>query len=130
MNKLTTIVSMVKERVSFVSELWEQTDFFFEAPAKYHKIFRKKAVNNDTSEILQSIRDILAAQNDFSSANLENKVKTWIENNELGFGKVLNPLRLALVGEGKGPHVFDILDILGKEESLKRIDNLLKVIQS
>ncbi|MEA3447974.1 MAG: glutamate--tRNA ligase [Bacteroidota bacterium] len=130
MDRLTTIVGMVKERVSFASELWEQTDFFFEAPTEYHKKFRKKAVKNDTPEILQSIRDVLSAQDDFLSVNLENKVKTWIENNELGFGKVMNPLRLALVGEGKGPHVFDILEVLGKEESLKRIDDLLKNIQS
>ncbi|MFW5805987.1 MAG: glutamate--tRNA ligase [Bacteroidales bacterium] len=129
MDRLTVIVGMVKERVSFASELWEQVDFFFEAPSGYHKKFRKKAIKNDTPEVLRSIRDILGSQGDFTSKNLENQVKEWVENNELGFGKVMNPLRLALVGEGKGPHVFDILEILGKEESLKRIDALLKDIQ-
>ncbi len=128
MEKLTVIVGMVKERVSFASELWEQVDFFFEAPSGYHKKFRKKAVKKDTPEIMRSIREVLASQGDFTSKKLENQVKIWIENNELGFGKVMNPLRLALVGEGKGPHVFDILEILGKEESLKRIDALLEEI--
>ncbi|MFO7879270.1 MAG: glutamate--tRNA ligase [Bacteroidota bacterium] len=129
MDKLSHLVGLVKERVSFVHELWEQVDFIFEAPSGYNKKFRKKAVKNDTPEILRNVRKLLAEQTDFTSKSMEDAVKAWIESQELGFGKVMNPLRLALVGEGKGPHVFDILEILGKEESLQRLDALLEDIE-
>jgi len=129
MDSLTHLVGLVKERVSFVHELWEQVDFIFEAPQEYHKKFFKKAIKKDTPQIMQQIRSLLADQEDFTSTTLENAVKNWIESQELGFGKVMNPLRLALVGEGKGPHVFDILEILGKEESLSRLDALIKTIE-
>ncbi|MFP4664783.1 MAG: glutamate--tRNA ligase [Bacteroidales bacterium] len=129
MDKLSHLVGLVKERVSFVHELWEQVDFIFEAPSGYNKKFRKKAVKNDTPEILRNLRNLLAEQRYFTSKSMEDAVKEWIESHELGFGKVMNPLRLALVGEGKGPHVFDILEILGKEESLQRLDALLEEIE-
>jgi glutamyl-tRNA synthetase len=125
LEKLSQIIGLVKERVSLVSELWEQMDFFFVSPNTYDQKMMKKSFKDDTDKLLNELTTILSQQENFSSNSLENIVKSWIESKELGFGKVMTPLRLALVGEGKGPHLFDILEILGKEESLARITNLL-----
>jgi len=100
-------------------------DFFFVSPNTYDQKMMKKSFKDDTAKLLNELTTILSQQENFSSNSLENIVKSWIESKELGFGKVMTPLRLALVGEGKGPHLFDILEILGKEESLARITNLL-----
>lgn len=124
-SKLAKIIGLVKERVQFVPELWEQLDFFFIQPKEYNAKMLKKSIKGDAPDLLKEIKTLLSEQDDFSSQKLENVVKTWIEKKEIGFGKVMTPLRLALVGEGKGPHLFDILEILGKDESLQRIDNLL-----
>lgn len=123
--KLARIIGLVKERVSFVSELWEQLDFFFVSPTEYNAKFKKKSMKGDASNLMQELIEMLKQENDFSSEVLEKNVSAWIEAKEIGFGKVMNPLRLALVGAGKGPHIFDILEILGKEESFKRIEALL-----
>ncbi len=125
MAKLVRIIGLVKERVQFVSELWEQLDFFFVRPTGYNPKMLKKSMKGDSPELLAELKKLLSVQDDFSSQQLEDVVKTWIESKEIGFGKVMNPLRLALVGEGKGPHLFDIIEILGKQESLQRIENLL-----
>jgi len=124
-SKLAHIIGLVKERVQFVSELWEQLDFFFIRPETYNPKLLKKSMKGDALDLLKEIKTLLSEQDDFSSQKLEDIVKSWIESKEIGFGKVMTPLRLALVGEGKGPHLFDILEILGKTESLQRIDNLL-----
>jgi glutamyl-tRNA synthetase len=124
-SKLAKIIGLVKERVQFVPELWEQLDFFFIQPKEYNAKMLKKSMKGDAPDLLKAIKTLISEQDDFSSQKLEDVVKSWIEKKEIGFGKVMTPLRLALVGEGKGPHLFDILEILGKEESLQRIDNLL-----
>ncbi|SFW64662.1 glutamyl-tRNA synthetase [Sinomicrobium oceani] len=118
---LSRIVSLVKERATFVSDLWEQTSFFFEAPKAYDAKASKKQWKADTSGLMQQLLGILEGLDDFSSAKAEANVKSWIADNNYGFGQIMPPLRLALVGEMKGPHIFDITEILGKEETLNRI---------
>lgn len=125
---LTTIVSLLKERASFVNELWEQSSFFFEAPQSYDEKAASKAFKPDTPELLQKVIDILADAGDFSTEELSEAVKGWITSENIGFGKVMMPLRLSLVGEMKGPEVFDILSILGKEESISRIEKAIEFI--
>ena len=115
------IVSLLKERATFVSDLWEQGSFFFEAPATYDAKAAEKAFKAETAVLLKKVISILSATEDFSAENLSEQVKGWITSENIGFGKVMMPLRLALVGEMKGPEVFDILSILGKEESVARI---------
>ena len=115
------IVSLLKERATFVSDLWEQGSFFFEAPATYDAKAAEKAFKTETAVLLKKVVSILSATEDFSAENLSEQVKGWITSENIGFGKVMMPLRLALVGEMKGPEVFDILSILGKEESVARI---------
>jgi glutamyl-tRNA synthetase len=125
---LTLIVSLLKERATFVSDLWEQGSFFFEAPLNYDEKASEKAFKPDTPEILQKVISILNEVGDFSTVNLSEKVKGWITSENIGFGKVMMPLRLALVGEMKGPDVFDILSILGKQESISRIEKAIETI--
>ncbi|KXO00655.1 glutamyl-tRNA synthetase [Aequorivita aquimaris] len=115
------IVTLLKERATFVSDLWEQGSFFFEAPATYDAKAADKAFKAETAVLLKKVISILNATEDFSAENLSEQVKGWITSENIGFGKVMMPLRLALVGEMKGPEVFDILSILGKEESVARI---------
>lgn len=125
---LTTIVSLLKERASFVSDLWEQGSFFFETPENYDAKASEKAFKPETSELLQEVITILNSSEDFSAENLTEKVKGWITSENINFGKVMMPLRLALVGEMKGPDVFEIISILGKEESISRIEKAIKYI--
>lgn len=120
------VVEMVKERAVFPIDMWEQSAYFFEAPEEYDNKTRKKFWKESTPEIVSSCLTILKEIEPFSSADAEAKIKAYIEGNELGFGKVMNPLRLAIVGAGKGPHLFDIMEIIGQEESIKRIELALE----
>lgn len=125
---LKTIVSLVKERATFVSDLWEQASFFFITPESYNEKASAKAFKSETPELLTSVIDVLESVDDFSAANLSEKIKVWITSKEIGFGKVMMPLRLALVGEMKGPDVFDIASVLGKEETILRVKNAIDKI--
>ncbi|MBX2827658.1 MAG: glutamate--tRNA ligase [Flavobacteriaceae bacterium] len=125
---LSQIVAAVKERATFVSDLWEQASFFFQAPAGYDEKASKKAFKEDTPEILSQVVGLLENASEFTPGVLSNTVKGWITSQEMGFGKVMMPLRLALVGAMKGPDVFEIASILGKEESLQRIRKAIETI--
>ena len=127
---LSVIVPLLKERATFVSDLWEQGSFFFERPSGYDEKATAKAFKEDTAGILVHINCVLKDINKFSAANVSSKVKGWITGQEIGFGKVMMPLRLALVGEMKGPDVFEIASLLGKEETIARVENAIAFIQS
>ncbi|MDN3723080.1 glutamate--tRNA ligase [Aequorivita sp. SDUM287046] len=122
---LKKIVSLLKERATFVSDLWEQGSFFFEAPKSYDEKATEKAFKAETHELLQKVISVLRTAEDFSAENLSEKIKGWITSENIGFGKVMMPLRLALVGEMKGPDVFEIISILGREESISRIEKAM-----
>jgi glutamyl-tRNA synthetase len=117
---LTEVVKLVKERATFASELWDLSDFFFVAPTSYDE----KAAKNwkpETGELMDNLITVLENTLDFSSHNVETVVKAWMEENSIGMGKVMQPLRLSLVGSLKGPHIFDIIALIGKEETISRI---------
>jgi len=118
---LRKIVSLIKERATFPDDLWEQGSFFFQAPADYDEKASKKAFKEDTPRILQQLIDLLNDTEDFSVEAISSTIKEWITSQEIGFGKVMMPLRLALVGEMTGPDVFEIATILGRDETVKRI---------
>ncbi len=122
---ITEAVRLVKERAVFASELWELSDYFFEAPTVYDEKALAKAWKDDTAGILNNLTSFLENIMDFSSVNIETQMKQWMEQNNIGMGKVMQPLRLSLVGALKGPHVFDIMALLGKHETIKRIDKLI-----
>ena len=115
------IIHLVKERAVFVSDLFDQGSFFFERPTSYDEKAAKKAWKDDTGEIMINLSKIISETEDFSAENLSANVKGWIQNEGLGFGKVMQPLRLSLVGSMSGPDVFDIASTIGKAKTLERI---------
>jgi len=123
------VCGMVKDRVDFVSELWGHVNYFFEAPVEFDAKTVKKGWKEDTPALVTELKGILEGIEDFSSANSEEIVKEWITAKEIGFGKVMNPFRLAVVGAGKGPHMFDIIEILGKKETIARLDYAMENIK-
>lgn len=128
MVELESLVGMVKERISFVSEIWDQTEFFFKAPEFYDREAIKKHWKNDSAKLLLELKEVLANLNDFSAKASEPVIKTWIESKEYNMGAIMNPFRLVIVGALKGPHMFDITGWIGKEETLNRIDRGISVI--
>ena len=125
---LTTVVSLVKGRVNFVKELWEQARFFFEAPTTYAEKDVKKRWKEDTPAILTELIGILQGMDNFESKPSEEVVIGWITEKGYHMGNVMNAFRLAVVGECKGPHMFDITELLGKEETIARIEKAIKNI--
>jgi glutamyl-tRNA synthetase len=120
-NKLEVLVGLVKERVSFVKDIWEQTDFFFKAPETFDLEAVKKRWKEDSAVLLMELRSLLENMVDFSAAATEPVIKDWIEKNGYNMGAVMNAFRLVIVGALRGPHMFDIISWIGKEETLRRI---------
>ena len=121
---LTKVVSLIKERAHFVNEFWDLADYFFEAPTSYDE----KAAKNwkeETPGLMQQVISELNKIEDFTSVNIETLLKEWMTANEIGMGKVMQPLRLSLVGALKGPHLFDIIEMIGKAETVKRIEKAI-----
>jgi glutamyl-tRNA synthetase len=118
------VVSLIKERAHFVSEFWNLSDFFFEAPTSYDEKAAKNW-NEGTAELMSRVVDELDAIDDFTSTNIEAQIKEWMAANEIGMGKVMQPLRLSVVGAVKGPHLFDILEMIGKAETIARIKHAI-----
>jgi glutamyl-tRNA synthetase len=120
--RLETLIGLVKERVSFVKDIWEQTDFFFNPPETYDQEAVKKRWKEDSAILLKELRSLLATISDFSASSTEEIIKGWIEKNNYNTGAIMNAFRLVIVGALKGPHMFDIISWIGKDETLRRID--------
>jgi glutamyl-tRNA synthetase len=129
LNYLSRVVSLVRERMVFPQDLWEQAAYFFQPPDTYEAQQQKKVWKNDTPAILMDTREILLNAVEFRSDYLESLIKQYIEQKGIGFGRVMAPLRLLLVGSGMGPHLFDIMEMIGKQETIRRIDRGLRVMQ-
>ena len=122
------VVSLVKERAVFVKDLWDLSDFFFVNPSEFDEKATKKQWKPFTADLLRKVIAVLQNIEDFSSENTENIIKEWISSQEIGFGKVMQPLRLSLVGGLKGPHLFDIIALIGKENALARIEKAIDTL--
>ncbi len=126
---IENVVALVKERVSFVNELWEQSYYFFQAPSEYDKKIVKKKWKENTPQILESVIEFLnSISGDINRDNLEKAFKEFIEEKNIGFGSVMNVLRLSIVGSGKGADMFSIIKLLGKHEIIKRINTAIQKI--
>ena len=115
------VVALVKGRINFVRDLWEQSRFFYEAPTAYAEKDVRKRWKEGMPQIMEELIDVLDALTDFSSAAAESTVLDWIAAKGYHTGNVMNAFRLTVVGECKGPHMFDITELLGKDETIKRI---------
>ncbi|PRX56907.1 glutamate--tRNA ligase [Flagellimonas meridianipacifica] len=122
------VISLIKERANFVSELWELGSYFFTPPSEYNEKAAKKQFKEDTPSILREVSGLIESISDFTSHNIESKIKDWIGQNELSFGKVMGPLRLSIVGDLKGPHLFAIIEMIGKKDALARIQKAISQI--
>lgn len=122
---ISKVVGVIKERATFVSDFWELSHFFFESPKHYNEKALKKAWKTDTPALILEVMETIQSIEPFSIERLETKIKAWITKKEIGFGKIMMPLRLALVGSLKGPDVFKIMNLIGKKETLKRLNNII-----
>ena len=122
---ITKVVSLIKERAVFIFDFWELSSFFFEAPSEYDAKASKKNWKEGTPELMTELISTLEQIEEFNSQNIETIVKEWITSKEIGFGKVMQPFRLSLVGAMKGPHLFDIAEMIGKSETIERINKAI-----
>ena len=118
---IAQVVGLVKSRVNFVGELWDQARFFFVRPEEYAEKDVRKRWKAETPDILRALIEVLRGIEDFSSHNTEEIVLGWIKEHDYHLGNVMNAFRLTVVGECKGPHMFDISELLGKDETIARI---------
>ena len=125
---VTKVVALVKDRVNFVNELWDQSSYFFVAPTDYDAKTVRKRWKAETPDQMRELIDILEKMDDFSAENQEKIIMKWIRDNKYHLGNVMNAFRLALVGEGKGPHIFDTTVLLGKEETIARLKKAIETI--
>lgn len=126
--KLIKIVGLVRERAVFVGDLWEQSSFFFVAPTSYDEKTAKKRWKSDTAEKMQELIALTDKIVDFSAEKTEEIIKAWIASKEYNMGDIMNAFRLAIVGEPKGPHMFDIINLIGKEETIARLEKAIEVL--
>ena len=129
METVTTVVGLMKGRVSFIKELWDTCKFFFVAPESYDEKTVKKRWKEDSAERMTELADLLESLDDFSLAHQEEVVMKWIEDKGYHLGNIMNAFRLTLVGEGKGPHMFDISAVLGKDETVRRMRRAIEVLK-
>ena len=120
------VISLTKDRVNFVSELWEQVNFFFLAPTEYDEKSLKKRWKEDSPKHMTEMLALLEAHEDWSAEGLDNLIMPWIAEKEYGVGIVMNAFRICLVGAARGPHIWNITDVLGKEETLRRVRTALE----
>ena len=126
---VVTVVGLMKGRVSFIKELWDTCKFFFVAPTEYDEKTVKKRWKEDSAQRMTELADLLESLDDFSLAHQEEVVMKWIEDHGYHLGNIMNAFRLTLVGEGKGPHMFDISAVLGKEETVRRMRRAIEVLK-
>lgn len=128
LERITEVVRMMKDRVNFVSELWPLCSFFFIAPQEYDEKTVKKRWKENSSQVMMELVEVLQGIEDFSIEGQEPVVMSWVTEKEYKLGDVMNAFRLCLVGEGKGPGMFDISAFLGKDETIRRIKKAVEVL--
>jgi glutamyl-tRNA synthetase len=124
------IIELIKERASFIHELWDNAFFFYETPNDYDQKVVKKRWKNNVPEIIAEIGQKLNEQPTWKAEHLKEIVSEIINQNEAGFGAIMNALRLCIVGGGVGPDLFQIIEIIGKDETNKRIDKAITTLSN
>jgi len=127
-NFVATVCDQLKERATFVKDMWEEGRYYFEAPTSFDEKTIRKKWKEDTPKYVLELKDRLAELADFTPENIEEAFKKYLEENELGMGKLLPAFRVCLTGLGMGPSLFDIASLLGKEETIKRMETALEKI--
>lgn len=125
---LEKLTELLRERAIFSADLYELGKFFFEAPNQYDEKDLKKAWKEDTSELMKELIEKIKTIDNFNAENITTEIKAWITSKEIGFGKVMMPLRLALVGSLQGPDVYEIIALLGKEDTVERLGRAIEAL--
>ena len=128
LDRVTQVVAMMKDRVTFVKELWPLCSFFFVPPITYDEKTVRKRWKPESAKVMAELAGVLQPLDDFSTGTQETAVFEWVKQQEYKLGDVMNAFRLALVGEGKGPGMFDISSFLGKEETLSRLHKAIETL--
>ena len=126
---ITEVVAMVKNRANFIKDLWDQANFFFERPTTYSEKDIRKRWKPETPELMHQLMGLLDNADMEDAEDTEKLVMDWIDNNGLHKGNVMNAFRLTVVGECRGPHMFDITRLLGRDETLARIETGIQNIK-
>jgi glutamyl-tRNA synthetase len=127
-NFVATVCEQLKERSTFVKDMWEEGKYYFESPTSYDEKTIRKKWKEDTPKYISELKDRLSELSDFSSESIEIEFKKYLEENELGMGMLLPAFRVSLTGLGMGPSLFDIASLLGKEETIQRMETALEKI--
>jgi glutamyl-tRNA synthetase len=122
---IAIVIDLIKERAAFISDFWDLTHYFFSAPKSFDEKASKKAFKEGAKEVLGKVIKLVNSVDDYTAENVQNTIKSWITANDIGFGRVMMPLRLSLVGALQGPDVFDIMFMIGKKETIKRVENAI-----
>jgi glutamyl-tRNA synthetase len=125
---INKVISLIKERAVFIKDFWGLSSYFFETPSSYNEKASKKQWKENTGELMKEAASLISSIDDFSSSAIEEVIKNWISSKEIGFGKIMQPLRLAIVGDMKGPHLFDIIEMIGKKETVIRIHKIINTL--
>ncbi len=123
------VCSLVKERINFIHDLWEQSWFFFYAPEEYDKKMVKKKWKDNTGDLMTDLKERLKQLDNFTPENIKSTVKQLTEEKEVGMGQVMFPFRMTLVGAGMGPDVAEIAVMIGQEETIRRIEKAITAIE-
>lgn len=123
--KVEKIAGLIKERLNYLHQFTEETRFFFEAPEHYDQKVVKKRWKQETPGQMRELIEVLDQSDNFSAQHTEEVVKAWIESKGYSLGGIMNAFRLALVGESKGPHIYDIIEVLGRSETIKRLNKAI-----
>ena len=130
LDKVEKVCSMIKERATFISDFWDLSSYFFVAPLGFEDKAVKKFWKGDNPKLVSALGDLLSGIADFSAVNCEKIVHDWITDNSYPMGQVMNSFRLSVVGASMGPSMFDIIEIIGKQETIKRIEYAVKTIKT
>ena len=126
---VASVCHQLKERATFVKDMWLEGGYYFAAPTTYDEKTIRKKWKEETPRLLSELKIRLENISDFSSVNIEIQFKKYLADNDLGMGRLLPAFRLALTGLGMGPSLFDIASLLGKNETIKRMEIALKIIK-
>ena len=126
---LVMVISAMKERVSFVKEYLTKSPYFFSAPDQYDEKVIQKRWKEDSVDLLKKLSDRIKSLSNQSKEDYEIALNDTASESGAGIGKIIHPLRLAVSGMGEGPGVFDILFVIGKEETLRRINTAIQKIK-
>jgi glutamyl-tRNA synthetase len=123
------VIGLVRERAVLLPDLWEQSRFFYESPEVFDEKVAMKVWKDNTPDLIGEINNLLDSLDPFTASTIEPAIKEYVNSREIGFGNIMNPLRLALTGSNMGPGLMDMMEVIGKEETLKRINTALEKLK-